>query len=230
MQFYKLIIQNAIKNFLQVILFFAQNIFAGDNMAKGLLIVISGASGTGKGTVCKKILSDMPGIYYSISATTRQPRIGETDGVEYFFITREEFQNWIAEDKFLEYAEVYGNFYGTPIHKIEERLNRGEHVLLEIDVQGALNVMKKISDGVYIFLLPPSLEELRERIKNRGTESAESLERRFNAAKNEIAVGKNYQYVVVNDTVDNAVEKIKSIIAAELCKVERTEKIFDSLI
>lgn len=200
-----------------------------NSMAKGLLIVISGASGTGKGTVCKKILAEMSGIYYSISATTRKPRTGETDGVEYFFITHEEFQNWITEEKFLEYAEVYGNFYGTPLHKIEERRNRGENVLLEIDVQGALNVMKKISDGVFIFLLPPSLHELRERIKNRGSESAESLERRFNAAKAEIAVGKNYQYVVVNDTVDNAVEKIKSIIAAELCKVERNEEIFDSL-
>lgn len=198
-------------------------------MAKGLLIVISGASGTGKGTVCKKILAEMSGIYYSISATTRKPRTGETDGVEYFFITHEEFQNWIAEEKFLEYAQVYGNFYGTPLHKIEERRNRGENVLLEIDVQGALNVMKKIPDGVFIFLLPPSLQELRERIKNRGSETAETLERRFNAAKAEIAVGKNYQYVVVNDTVDNATEKIKSIIAAELCKVERNEEIFNSL-
>lgn len=199
-------------------------------MRKGLLIVISGASGTGKGTVCKKILSEMKNIYYSISATTRQPRVGETDGVEYFFITPEEFQNWIAEDKFLEYAQVYGNFYGTPLHKIEERLSRGENILLEIDVQGALNVMKKVSDGIYIFLLPPSLEELRERIKNRGSESDESLERRFKAAKDEITIGKKYQYVVVNDDVDNAVEKIKSIITAELCKVERNEKIFDSLI
>lgn len=199
-------------------------------MRKGLLIVISGASGTGKGTVCKKILSEMKNIYYSISATTRQPRTGETDGVEYFFITPEEFQNWIAEDKFLEYAQVYGNFYGTPLHKIEERLSRGENILLEIDVQGALNVMKKVSDGIYIFLLPPSLDELRERIKNRGSESDESLDRRFKAAKDEITIGKKYQYVVVNDDVDNAVEKIKSIITAELCKVERNEKIFDSLI
>lgn len=199
-------------------------------MQKGLLIVISGASGTGKGTVCKKILADMPELYYSISATTREPRIGETDGVEYYFISKEEFQKWIAEDKFLEYAQVYGNFYGTPLHKIEEHLNIGENVLLEIDIQGALNVMKKCSDGVFIFLLPPSLEELRNRIENRGTESVENLERRFNSAKSEITVGKKYQYVVVNDTVENAVAKIKSIITAELCKVERNEKIFDSLI
>ena len=199
------------------------------DMEKGLLIVVSGASGTGKGTVCKKILSDMPKIFYSVSATTRQPRPGETDGVEYFFISREEFQNWIAEDKFLEYAEVYGNFYGTPLHKIEERLNRGENVLLEIDTQGALNVMKKCPEGIFIFLLPPSLEELKNRIKNRGTETPESLERRFNSAKAEISLGKKYQYAVVNDSVDSAVQKIKEIISAETCKVSRNKKIFEYL-
>ena len=199
-------------------------------MQKGLLIVISGASGTGKGTVCKKLLAESENIFYSISATTRKPRAGETDGVEYFFVTVEEFKNWIAEDKFLEYAEVYGNFYGTPIHKIEERLNRGEDVLLEIDIQGALNVMKKRLDGVYIFLLPPSLEELKNRIEGRGTESPETFERRFNAAKNEIATGKKYQYVVVNDEVDAAVEKIKSILSAERCKVNRNENIFEKLL
>lgn len=198
-------------------------------MKKGLLTVVSGASGTGKGTVCKKLLADMPELYYSISATTRQPRKGETDGVEYFFISQEEFKNWIAEEKFLEYAEVYGNFYGTPLHKIEERLNRGENVLLEIDTQGALNVMKKCPEGVYIFLLPPSLDELKNRIKNRGTESPETLERRFNSAKSEIEVGKKYQYVVVNDSVDKAAEKIKSIISAELCKVSLNKKLFDEL-
>ena len=190
-------------------------------LTKGLLIVISGASGTGKGTVCKKLLEDLPQMFYSISATTRQPRNGEVDGKEYFFIGVEQFKNWIAEEKFLEYAEVYGNFYGTPLHKIEERRNNGVDVLLEIDVQGALKVMSKCPDGVYIFLLPPSIEELRNRIKNRGTESPESLKRRIESAQNEIATAKNYQYVVVNDEVDAAVDKIKAIITAEHCKVER---------
>lgn len=199
-------------------------------MEKGLLIVISGASGTGKGTVCKKLLENMPQMYYSISATTRQPRQGETDGVEYFFLTTEDFKKKIAEGKFLEYAEVYGNFYGTPLYKIEEHLNRGENVLLEIDTQGALNVMEKVHDGVFIFLLPPSLEELYSRIKNRGTESAETLERRFNAAKAEINIGKKYQYVVINDEVDKAVEKIQAIILSETCKVERNKKIFTELL
>ena len=199
-------------------------------MQKGLLIVISGASGTGKGTVCKKLLAESENIFYSISATTRKPRAGETDGVEYFFVTVEEFKNWIAEDKFLEYAEVYGNFYGTPIHKIEERLNRGEDVVLEIDIQGALNVMKKRPDGVYIFLLPPSLDELKNRINNRGTETPESLAKRLESAKNEIDTGKKYQYAIVNDTVDAAVEKIKAILAAERCKVNRNENLFEKLL
>ena len=195
-------------------------------MDRGMLTVISGASGTGKGTVCKKLLELMPEMYYSISATTRQPRPGETDGVEYFFITVEEFKQRISAGQFLEYAEVYGNFYGTPLYKIEEHLSHGKNVLLEIDTQGALNVMEKISDGIFIFLLPPSLEELYARIKKRGTESEEILMRRFKAATAEIELGKKYQYVVVNDEVDKAVEKVQAIILAESCKVGRNEKIF----
>jgi len=190
-------------------------------MTLGLLIVVSGASGTGKGTVCKKILDDLPGIAYSVSATTRAPRPGEIDGKEYYFLSREDFKTWIAEEKFLEFAEVYGNFYGTPLNKIEERLNRGEDILLEIDVQGALNVKKKCPEGVYIFLLPPSLEELKRRIEGRGTETPESLSRRLTNAMVEIKIGLEYDYVVVNDTVDNAVAQIKSILTAERLKVAR---------
>ena len=153
-------------------------------MKRGLLIVISGASGTGKGTVCNKILDEMPEIAYSISATTRAPRAGEIDGREYYFLSRNEFEKWIADGKFLEFAEVHGNFYGTPLNKITERINRGEDILLEIDVQGALNVKKKFPEGVYIFLLPPSLDELKRRIEGRGTETSESLELRLaNASK-----------------------------------------------
>ena len=196
-------------------------------MRKGLLIVISGASGTGKGTVCKKLLSDLPKISYSISATTRQPRQGEVDGREYYFLSVDEFKQWIADEKFLEFAEVYGNFYGTPLNKIEEQLNRGEDVLLEIDVQGALNVKKKCPDGVYIFLLPPSLEELKRRIEGRGTETPESLSRRLKNAVAEIQIGREYDYVVVNDTVDNAAAQIKSILVAERCKVARVADKFN---
>ncbi|MBR7024634.1 MAG: guanylate kinase [Selenomonadaceae bacterium] len=190
-------------------------------MARGLLIVISGASGTGKGTVCKKLLNDLPAVSYSVSATTRTPRPGEVDGKEYYFLKVDEFKTWIAEEKFLEYAEVYGNFYGTPLNKIEERLNRGEDILLEIDVQGALNVKKKCPEGIYIFLLPPSLEELKNRIEGRGTESPESLARRLKNAVAEIKIGLQYDYVVVNDTIDDAAARIKSILSAERCKVSR---------
>ncbi len=194
---------------------------------RGLLIVISGASGTGKGTVCKKLLNDLPEVAYSISATTRKPRAGEVDGREYYFLSVEEFKAWIAEEKFLEYAEVYGNFYGTPLNKIEERLNRGEDILLEIDVQGALNVKKKCPEGVYIFLLPPSLEELKNRIEGRGTENPESLSRRLKNAVAEIKIGREYDYVVVNDTIDNAAAQIKAILTAEHLKVARNAEKFD---
>ena len=190
-------------------------------MERGLLIVVSGASGTGKGTVCKKILDDMPQVAYSISATTRPARPGEVDGREYYFLSRDEFMAWIDGGKFLEFAEVYGNFYGTPLNKIEERLNRGEDILLEIDVQGALNVKRKCPDGVYIFLLPPSLNELKRRIEGRGTETPESLQRRLANAVAEIKIGREYTYVVVNDSVERAAAQIESIIAAEKCRVER---------
>ncbi|MBE8953732.1 MAG: guanylate kinase [Quinella sp. 1Q7] len=190
-------------------------------MERGLLIVVSGASGTGKGTVCKKILDDMPQVAYSISATTRTPRPGEVDGKEYYFLSRDEFTAWIDGGKFLEFAEVYGNFYGTPLNKIEERLNRGEDILLEIDVQGALNVKRKCPDGVYIFLLPPSLHELKRRIEGRGTETPESLRRRLANAVAEIQIGREYTYVVVNDSVERAAAQIEAIIAAEKCRVER---------
>lgn len=196
---------------------------------RGLLIVVSGASGTGKGTVCKKILADMPEVAYSISATTRLPRPGEVDGKEYYFLNRDEFKTWIADEKFLEYAEVYGNFYGTPLNKIEERLNRGEDILLEIDVQGALNVKRKCPEGVYIFLLPPTIEELKRRIEGRGTETPESLARRLANAVAEINIGREYDYVVVNDSVDNAAAQIKAILAAERCKIERNRDKFEML-
>ena len=194
---------------------------------RGLLIVISGASGTGKGTVCKKLLADLPKIAYSISATTRNPRPGEIDGKEYYFLSVAEFKSWISEEKFLEYAEVYGNFYGTPLNKIEERLSRGEDILLEIDVQGALNVKKKCPEGVYIFLVPPSLNELKNRIEGRGTENPESLARRLKNAVAEIKIGLEYDYVVVNDDINAAAEQIKAILTAERLKVARNTDKFE---
>ncbi|MCI6097298.1 MAG: guanylate kinase, partial [Selenomonadaceae bacterium] len=155
-------------------------------MRKGLLILISGPSGTGKGTVCDLLRKNHPEISYSISATTRQPRPGEQDGVNYYFYDKEKFRQMIDAGELLEWAEVYGNYYGTPKQKVLDRLNAGEDILLEIDTQGALNVMKAVPEGLFIFLLPPSLEELANRLKGRGTETEESLQRRLGAAVDEI--------------------------------------------
>lgn len=198
-------------------------------MSKGLLIVVSGPSGTGKGTVCGELLAQTPELAYSISATTRKPREGEVDGKNYYFMDKAEFEKMIEEGGFLEYANVYGNYYGTPVGKIEERLAAGEDILLEIDTQGALNVMKKCPDGLFIFLLPPSIGELERRIRGRGSETAESLKKRLGAAKEEIAIGRKYGYVVVNDTVKRAVERIKSIMVAEHCRVDKNYDKFEEL-
>ena len=196
-------------------------------MKKGLLIVISGASGTGKGTVCKELLAREHGVAFSISATSRAPREGEQDGREYYFRTRAEFEAMIAEGAFLEYADVYGNYYGTPLAPIEARRSAGEDILLEIDTQGALNVMERCPDGTFIFLLPPSLEELRRRITGRGTESEESLARRLAAARDEIRLGRRYRYAVLNDTVEDATARIQTILAAERLRADMNPTQFD---
>ena len=196
-------------------------------MKKGLLIVISGASGTGKGTVCKELLARERGVAFSVSATSRAPREGEQDGREYYFRTRAEFEAMIAEGAFLEYADVYGNYYGTPLAPIEARRSAGEDILLEIDTQGALNVMERCPDGTFIFLLPPSLEELRRRITGRGTESEESLARRLAAARDEIRLGRHYRYAVLNDTVEDATARIQTILAAERLRADMNPTQFD---
>lgn len=188
---------------------------------RGLLIVISGPSGAGKGTLCKALLEKNTGLNISISATTRSPRDGEADGVNYFFLDCSTFENMIKNDEFLEYARVYDNYYGTPKKYVEDMLESGKNVILEIDIQGALNVKKSFDDGVFIFILPPSMEELKNRIKKRGSETEESLLKRFKAAYKEINYVSKYNYVVINDTVENAVEKLESIIIAEKCRVDR---------
>ena len=198
-------------------------------MKQGLLIVVSGPSGTGKGTVCERLLNATPELAYSISATTRQPRAGEVDGQNYYFLTREQFEQKIQEGDFLEYANVYGNYYGTPLGKIQERRAAGEDVLLEIDTQGALNVMQRCPDGLFIFLLPPSLAELEQRIRGRGSETEETLARRLGNAKKEIQIGLRYKYVVVNDEVELAVGRIKSILTAEHCRVDLNTDLFEVL-
>ena len=196
---------------------------------KGLLIVVSGPSGAGKGTICKALLEKHDDLFISVSATTRQPRVGEVDGINYHFITKEDFLKRVEQKDFLEYAEVYGNYYGTPKSKVEEMLESGKNVILEIDIQGALKVKENFKEGVFIFILPPSMEELKQRIIKRGSETPESLMRRFKSAYQEINYISKYNYAVVNDIVDVAVSKIEGIITAEKCRVDRIkDTILDS--
>ncbi len=202
---------------------------------RGLLIVLSGPSGVGKGTVRAAIFSKGEQKFvYSISATTRLPRTGETDGVDYFFKTREEFEQMIQNKQLLEYAEYVGNYYGTPLEYVENTLATGKDVFLEIDVQGAIQVRELMPEGVFIFLTPPDLNELESRIVNRGTDSDEVIAKRMKTAREELELMKYYDYSVVNDTVDNAVQKIEAIIQTEhlriirnLDTIEELEEILD---
>lgn len=196
---------------------------------KGCLIVVSGPSGTGKGTVCSALLEKHKEIAYSISATTRQPRTGEVDGMNYYFLAKNVFEKMIEDGELLEWAEVYGNYYGTPLKKIQERLADGQDILLEIDTQGAMSVKEKFPDEIYIYIMPPSLKELERRLKTRGTDSAESIERRLKSAAGEMEIAERYNYIVVNAQVEQAVEQIAAIVDAEHCRVGRNKEIIDNI-
>ncbi len=195
-------------------------------VSKGLLVVVSGPSGAGKGTICKELLKNNSQIKVSISATTRLPRTGEEDGVNYFFINKDKFENMIDGDDFLEYAMVYDNYYGTPKEYVMNNLENGNDVLLEIDIVGALQIKERFEDAVFIFILPPSLEELKNRIIGRGTETLTDIEKRYGSAISEIKQVIKYDYAVVNDDVSRAVKDIEAIIRAEKSRVLRNyEKI-----
>ena len=188
---------------------------------KGLLLVVSGPSGAGKGTICKALLNKNDQIKLSVSATTRKPRNGEVHGVNYFFIEKEEFTKMIENGEFLEYAQIYDNFYGTPKAAITECLEKGQDVILEIEMQGARQIKEVYPEGVFIFVLPPSLEELKSRIVGRGTETQEEIEKRFSCAFEEINQIVNYDYFIVNEDIEKSVSDVEAIICAEKNKVTR---------
>ena len=199
-------------------------------MKKGLLIVLSGPSGAGKGTVCYELLQQTDHMQLSISCTTRQPRKGEEDGVNYFFKQKQEFERMIQQDAFLEYAQVFDNYYGTPREKVQQALDAGKDVLLEIDVQGAMRVKEKCPEGVFIFLVPPSLEILEQRIRSRATESEEQIQKRLSKAGEELSLIPKYDYVIVNDTVAEAVKLIQCLVKAEKCRVQRNGMMVENLL
>ena len=201
-----------------------------DNIIKarrqGNLIVVSGPSGAGKGTIIGKLFENYDNAWLSISMTSRAIRSNDIPNETYFFVSKEEFEKRIEDGVFLEYAIYNGNYYGTPRDKINEKLNEGKDVILEIEIQGALKVKELVPDAIFIFILPPSMKELRRRLVNRGTDSMEKILDRFKTAYKEINEVTKYNYVVINDDVDKAVEKVKSILLSERCRVDRIEEVY----
>ena len=187
-------------------------------MTKGKCFIISGPSGVGKSTVLHALLEKRKNVYFSVSATTRDPRPGEEDGVHYHFLDVDTFRQWIANDEFLEYAEFVGNFYGTPRRFVDEAMERGEDVILDIEVQGAIQVTSKRPDAVRIFIAPPSWAELERRLTDRGTDSPDKIQKRLLRAKVEFQTAHTYDYFVINNTVEEAVEELNAIMTAEHCK------------
>lgn len=191
---------------------------------EGFLVVVSGAAGTGKGTIISSVLKKNDNLTYSVSMTTRSPRMGEVEGESYYFVSKEYFEKLIDEDAFIEYAFVHTDYYGTPKANIENDLKKGKIVLLEIDVQGAAEVMKKYPNAVSVFILPPSFEELERRLRIRGTETEEKIIKRLENAKSEMSRSKEYEYVIVNDDLQSAIKDFESILRSECLKSERNNR------
>ena len=189
-------------------------------MRKGVLLIISGPSGSGKGTIVERLVSDL-GYSVSVSATTRSPRPNEEEGIHYFFKSADSFKAMIDHEELLEHAQFCGNYYGTPIKYVESQLEEGKNIILEIEVQGAFQVKRKYEDAVLIFTMPPTLKELRRRLEFRGTEDKETIDRRIKRAEEELELLDKYDYIVINDTVDEAVKDIDCIVKAERMKCSR---------
>ena len=196
-------------------------------MRRGKTFIICGPSGVGKGTVVARLLASDPTLYFSVSATTRAPRPGEQDGKHYHFLTMEQFEQWIAEDQFLEHAQFVGNRYGTPRLYVDKAMEQGRDVLLDIEIQGAEQVHRKRPDAVRIYVAPPSWAELERRLIGRGTEDMERVRSRLERGKVEFAAAKDFDYFVINDTVDHAVSEIQAIMAAEHCRPDERITLID---
>ena len=196
-------------------------------MPKGKTFIICGPSGVGKGTVVSRLMEADPTLYFSVSATTRAPRAGEADGVHYHFLTRERFQEWIDAGDFLEHAQFVGNFYGTPRRYVDEAMDQGRDVLLDIEIQGAEQIHQKRPEAVRIYIAPPSWEELERRLTGRGTEDTEKVRSRLARGREEFSAAKDFDYFVINDTVDRAVEELRAIMTAEHCRPEERMALID---
>ena len=198
-------------------------------MSKGVLTVVSGFSGAGKGTVMKRLIQKYDDYALSISVTTRNPREGERDGIEYFFKTKEEVEAMIENDEFLEYARYVDNYYGTPRFYVEEMLAKGKNVILEIEIQGAMQIKAKNQEAVLVFVTPPSFEELRNRLVGRGTETADVIESRLRRASEEAEGMPSYDYILVNDQVEDCVDRLHQIILSERAKAQRNEEFINTI-